>query len=42
VSLLVVWPLSLAATTLTSFAVAYLMHVLIEKPSLWVRERLAA
>ena len=37
-----VWPASLAAVMLMSFAVAYAMHVLIEKPSLWIRERLSA
>ncbi len=42
VSQVFVWPASLAATTLLSFAIAYVMHVLIEKPSLWIRERLAA
>lgn len=41
VSLLLLWPLSLFATMLLSFAIAYVMHVLIEKPSLHLRERFA-
>lgn len=36
------WPVSMLATSLASLAVAYLMHVFIEKPSLRVREMLAA
>ncbi len=42
VSLVVIWPLSLAAVLLTSFAIGYAMHVLIEKPSLRAREALSA
>lgn len=42
VSMLVVWPLSLALVTALSFVVAYALHVLVEKPSLWIRDRLAA
>lgn len=42
VSMLLVWPGALAAVTLASFVLAYAMHVLIEKPSLLVRQRLAA
>jgi peptidoglycan/LPS O-acetylase OafA/YrhL len=41
VSMLFVWPASLAATMLASFAIAYAMHVLIEKPALRLRQRLA-
>jgi len=41
VSMLIVWPLSLVVTTLLSFAIAYAMHVFIEKPSLWLRQRVA-
>jgi peptidoglycan/LPS O-acetylase OafA/YrhL len=41
VSMLLVWPASLAAVMLLSFVIAYAMHVFIEKPSLWIRERLA-
>lgn len=42
VSMWIVWPASLAALLAGSLAVAYVLHVLIEKPSLRVRERLAA
>jgi peptidoglycan/LPS O-acetylase OafA/YrhL len=42
VTMLLVWPVSLVVVTLLSFAIAYAMHVLIEKPSLRVRELLAA
>lgn len=42
VSLLLVWPASLAATMLISFVIGYVMHVLIEKPALRLRERFAA
>ena len=41
VSLVLVWPLSLALLSGMSLALAYVMHVLIEKPSLWVRDRVA-
>jgi peptidoglycan/LPS O-acetylase OafA/YrhL len=37
----VVWPMALAGLMASSTALAYVMHVLIEKPSLRVRERLA-
>jgi peptidoglycan/LPS O-acetylase OafA/YrhL len=40
-SMLWVWPASLAATMLISLAIGYAMHVLIEKPSLRIRERIA-
>src|SRR6185437_13583000 len=42
VSMLLVWPASLTAVMLFSFAIAYAMHLFIEKPSLWIRDRLAA
>lgn len=38
----IVWPAALAGLLLSSLALAYVMHVLIEKPSLRVREWLAA
>jgi peptidoglycan/LPS O-acetylase OafA/YrhL len=41
VSMVIVWPASVAALMLGSLAIAYVMHVLIEKPSLRLRERLA-
>lgn len=42
VPMVIVWPLSLLALMVGSLAFAYVMHVTIEKPSLRVRERLAA
>jgi peptidoglycan/LPS O-acetylase OafA/YrhL len=42
VSLLVIWPLSLAALLALSGSTAYALHVLVEKPSLRLRDRLAA
>ena len=42
VSMIWIWPGGLVATVLISFAIAYVMHILIEKPSLRVREWLAA
>ncbi|MDB4945632.1 MAG: acyltransferase 3 [Labilithrix sp.] len=39
--MVIVWPLALAGLMLTSLGLAYVMHVLIEKPSLRIRERLA-
>jgi peptidoglycan/LPS O-acetylase OafA/YrhL len=41
VSMILVWPASLAAVMLLSHAVGYAMHILIEKPSLKLRERLS-
>jgi peptidoglycan/LPS O-acetylase OafA/YrhL len=38
----VVWPLCLALLMLLSMALAYVLHVVVEKPSLRVRERLAS
>jgi peptidoglycan/LPS O-acetylase OafA/YrhL len=40
-SMAAVWPLSLAALIGGSLAVAYVMHVVIEKPSLRIRDRVA-
>lgn len=42
VSLMLIWPLSLVLLLIMSVAVSYVMHVLIEKPALWVRDRYAA
>ena len=41
VSMLLVWPASLAAVMLASLALGYVMHVLIEKPSLAFRDKIA-
>jgi len=41
-SMLLVWPAALASTFALSLAVAYALHVLVEKPSLRLRDRLAA
>jgi peptidoglycan/LPS O-acetylase OafA/YrhL len=40
-SMLYVWPLALVSTFLLSVAVAYALHVLVEKPSLRLRDRIA-
>jgi peptidoglycan/LPS O-acetylase OafA/YrhL len=40
-SMVVVWPLSLAGLVLGALAFAYVMHVLIEKPALRLRDRVA-
>jgi peptidoglycan/LPS O-acetylase OafA/YrhL len=42
VSMLVVWPTALTATMLLSLGIAYALHVLVEKPSLRLRELYAA
>ncbi len=42
VSLFIVWPLSVALLVGLSLAVAYVLHVFVEKPSLHIRDRLAA
>jgi len=42
VPMVVIWPLSLTALMLTSLVLAYVLHVLVEKPGLRIRERLAA
>jgi peptidoglycan/LPS O-acetylase OafA/YrhL len=41
-SMLWVWPALFALVTVLSFLLGYVLHVLVEKPSLWVRDRLAA
>jgi peptidoglycan/LPS O-acetylase OafA/YrhL len=41
VSMALVWPASLATLFIASLAIAYVMHVVIEKPSLRLRERVA-
>ena len=42
VPMLVIWPIALVALSALSLGLAYIMHVLIEKPSLKIREILAA
>lgn len=42
VSLAFAWPMAFAVVTTLSFAIGYALHVLIEKPSLRIREWLAA
>jgi peptidoglycan/LPS O-acetylase OafA/YrhL len=42
VSMVLVWPLSVVALVALSLAVSYVLHVLIEKPSLHLRDRIAA
>jgi len=42
VTMIVVWPLSVVLTMSAALVIAYLMHLLIEKPSMWFREKLAA
>jgi peptidoglycan/LPS O-acetylase OafA/YrhL len=42
VPMVIVWPAALVGLLVSSLALAYVMHVVIEKPSLRVRERLAA
>jgi peptidoglycan/LPS O-acetylase OafA/YrhL len=42
VSMLYVWPAAFAGVTVVSFAIGYVLHVLVEKPSLRIREWLAA
>ena len=39
---IVIWPLTFAVTAVVSFVVGYVMHIFIEKPSLRIREWLAA
>jgi peptidoglycan/LPS O-acetylase OafA/YrhL len=41
VSMVLVWPLSVATLMTASLTVAYALHVLVEKPSLWVRDKVA-
>jgi peptidoglycan/LPS O-acetylase OafA/YrhL len=40
--MLYVWPASVFALVTLSLAIAYVLHLLVEKPSLWVRDKLAA
>jgi peptidoglycan/LPS O-acetylase OafA/YrhL len=42
VPLSVVWSLSMVIVTALSLALAYLLHILVEKPSLRLRDRFAA
>ena len=42
IPMVIVWPVALVALLASSLALAYVMHVVIEKPSLRIRERLAA
>ncbi len=42
VSMLLVWPASVVALVALSLAVSYVLHIFIEKPSLHIRDRLAA
>ncbi len=42
VPMVIIWPLSLVALMTLSLAVAYVLHLLIEKPSMWVRQKLAS
>jgi peptidoglycan/LPS O-acetylase OafA/YrhL len=42
VSMALVWPLAFVSIVVCSHAVAYLLHVFIEKPALQLRERFAA
>ncbi|MFO0672497.1 MAG: hypothetical protein U0235_23290 [Polyangiaceae bacterium] len=39
--MVVVWPAALTSVMLLSLAIGYVMHIVIEKPSLWVREKIA-
>ena len=41
VPMIIVWPAALTGLLVSSLALAYVMHVVIEKPALRVRERLA-
>jgi peptidoglycan/LPS O-acetylase OafA/YrhL len=40
-SMALVWPISLALLWLFSAMLAYVLHILIEKPALWLRDRFA-
>ena len=42
VSLLIVWPVAFAFVTVASFAIGYVMHLIIEKPAMRMRQWLAA
>jgi peptidoglycan/LPS O-acetylase OafA/YrhL len=41
-SMLFVWPMAVTATMVLSLAVGYALHIVVEKPSLRLRDRLAA
>lgn len=41
VPMAIIWPVSLSALMIGSLALAYVMHVVIEKPTLRIRERIA-
>jgi peptidoglycan/LPS O-acetylase OafA/YrhL len=41
VSMLIVWPASVVTLLAMSLAIGYVMHIVIEKPSLRLRERIA-
>jgi peptidoglycan/LPS O-acetylase OafA/YrhL len=41
VPMAVIWPTALVAACAIALTIAYAMHLLIEKPALWVREQLA-
>ena len=41
-SLVLVWSASLALLLVLSVASAYLLHIFVEKPSLWIRDKIAA
>jgi peptidoglycan/LPS O-acetylase OafA/YrhL len=36
------WPLSVVVLVTLSLTIAYLLHIFVEKPSLWIRDKLAA
>jgi peptidoglycan/LPS O-acetylase OafA/YrhL len=42
VPMLIVWPAALTCTMILSLSIGYVLHVLVEKPSLRIRERFAA
>jgi peptidoglycan/LPS O-acetylase OafA/YrhL len=42
VSVVLLWPMTLLAVIVTSLTIAYALHVLVEKPSLRIRERFAS
>jgi peptidoglycan/LPS O-acetylase OafA/YrhL len=42
ISMLIVWPAALLLDLVLSFAVAYALHIFVEKPSLHLRERIGA
>jgi peptidoglycan/LPS O-acetylase OafA/YrhL len=39
--MLVVWPASVLGLMLVSLVIAYGIHLVVEKPALWLRDRLA-